>query len=465
MKYTINKDGQVFGPYSKKELLKYISEGSIYLTDMASENSSTNLTPLYKLLKKSSNLSKNFNISRDGSEYGPYAYQDMIAYFKSGQLLGTDLVWTEGMEEWVTLESVLNNEKLEWVIIQKEEIQYGPFSLKKLRKLIQNHNFVLNDLCWFEGIDEWITLKKLCQIFNIPIKFPVTRGEESFGPYSLKQIKQFIREGNLLSTDLILGEDNNWISVEELIQKWESEKAVATAASAAKGLLKLAWSMSSDDDSDDSDDTDDEDMDDEDIEEDDTDDEDIDEDTDDEDIDEDTDDEDIDEDDTDMSIEEEINEVDDEYVEQEDERDKIKEDKSSILVGKLAILPVVGLDGVTKQETNLIWNYLNEKIQIYSFYEVLKKDIVDEALSEFESSTDDLKSEEMIRKIGNFIETDFILYTVISQKNGKLWLQTELIEVKTVKKLGSGLSIVSSIEKVQSGIQACLMKLLLNISL
>ncbi len=42
-------------------------------------------------------------ISRNGEQFGPYPRPDVRRYLAEGQLLPTDLAWTEGMPDWVTV--------------------------------------------------------------------------------------------------------------------------------------------------------------------------------------------------------------------------------------------------------------------------------------------------------------------------------------------------------------------------
>lgn len=41
-------------------------------------------------------------VRRGGQEYGPYTHDVLQRYYEQGQILGTDHVWTDGYETWVT---------------------------------------------------------------------------------------------------------------------------------------------------------------------------------------------------------------------------------------------------------------------------------------------------------------------------------------------------------------------------
>jgi hypothetical protein len=48
-----------------------------------------------------------YHISRDGKSYGPYAQPDLQRMLSQGQVLPTDLCWTEGMAGWLPISQVL----------------------------------------------------------------------------------------------------------------------------------------------------------------------------------------------------------------------------------------------------------------------------------------------------------------------------------------------------------------------
>lgn len=50
-----------------------------------------------------------YHISRDGKTYGPYALPDLQRMLTQGQVLQTDLCWTEGMSGWLPISQVLRS--------------------------------------------------------------------------------------------------------------------------------------------------------------------------------------------------------------------------------------------------------------------------------------------------------------------------------------------------------------------
>jgi GYF domain 2 len=51
----------------------------------------------------------NYMLQRDGQQYGPYTLADLQRYVAAGNVLITDLVKSEGMEDWVPLSQVIGN--------------------------------------------------------------------------------------------------------------------------------------------------------------------------------------------------------------------------------------------------------------------------------------------------------------------------------------------------------------------
>lgn len=51
-------------------------------------------------------MSKEFMISRDDQQYGPYSTEDLLQYLKDGKVGLDDFVWSEGMDEWKPLNEI-----------------------------------------------------------------------------------------------------------------------------------------------------------------------------------------------------------------------------------------------------------------------------------------------------------------------------------------------------------------------
>jgi hypothetical protein len=51
----------------------------------------------------------NYMLMRNGQQYGPYTLADLQRYVAAGNILVSDLVKSEGMEEWVPLSQIIGN--------------------------------------------------------------------------------------------------------------------------------------------------------------------------------------------------------------------------------------------------------------------------------------------------------------------------------------------------------------------
>lgn len=51
-------------------------------------------------------MPKDFMVSRDGQQYGPYSTEDLQQYLNEGKIDLDDFVWSEGMDEWRPLREV-----------------------------------------------------------------------------------------------------------------------------------------------------------------------------------------------------------------------------------------------------------------------------------------------------------------------------------------------------------------------
>src|SRR4051794_28979362 len=51
-------------------------------------------------------MSANWYHSKNGAPVGPVAFEHLQQLARAGQLYGTDMVWNEGMPDWVTAQTV-----------------------------------------------------------------------------------------------------------------------------------------------------------------------------------------------------------------------------------------------------------------------------------------------------------------------------------------------------------------------
>ncbi|MBL9146830.1 MAG: DUF4190 domain-containing protein [Verrucomicrobiaceae bacterium] len=54
-----------------------------------------------------------YQIARDGETIGHYSEDELVVAVENGSVLETDLAWTEGMDEWITVEELIEVEVIE----------------------------------------------------------------------------------------------------------------------------------------------------------------------------------------------------------------------------------------------------------------------------------------------------------------------------------------------------------------
>ncbi len=60
-------------------------------------------------------------VMKEGEKWGPYTTEELEGHVEAGSFAGTDLVWSEGMDEWAPLESVLVHIENEWTDYLEED--------------------------------------------------------------------------------------------------------------------------------------------------------------------------------------------------------------------------------------------------------------------------------------------------------------------------------------------------------
>lgn len=116
------------------------------------------------------------------------------------------------------------------IYVAKNSEQLGPFDIEALAKAVFGQEISLTDLAWTDGESDWIQLKELAskRAWNLepqhPPKLPtgaassmgtampppppapvdqwiVRRSGQEYGPYSKQNMRDFVKSGNLLTSD------------------------------------------------------------------------------------------------------------------------------------------------------------------------------------------------------------------------------------------------------------------------
>jgi Domain of unknown function (DUF4190) len=67
-----------------------------------------------------------YQVARDGEEIGLLTEEELVVALEEGELLLSDSVWTEGMEEWITVSELVDVEEIEPEAAEPVEVEVGP---------------------------------------------------------------------------------------------------------------------------------------------------------------------------------------------------------------------------------------------------------------------------------------------------------------------------------------------------
>ena len=102
MKYAIyiSKNGEVIGPFTKKELREAVHSGNISWDDWAWHKELSEWKSVHTLIPI-------IHVARCGHEIGKFEEeQDILSGLRDGSLLMNDYYWCEGMSEWKHLSAL-----------------------------------------------------------------------------------------------------------------------------------------------------------------------------------------------------------------------------------------------------------------------------------------------------------------------------------------------------------------------
>lgn len=110
-KYFYSHAGRVVGPLSSSQLRDHATAGKLSPTDVVWRSGEFKKVPasevkgLYALAASyhaEENAEKpEWFFSRDGANYGPYTHSQLGEFAIEGRIVPSDLVWKQGMKEWV----------------------------------------------------------------------------------------------------------------------------------------------------------------------------------------------------------------------------------------------------------------------------------------------------------------------------------------------------------------------------
>lgn len=97
--------------------------------------------------------------------------------------------------------------------IHKDGKHYGPYSLEQVRQFLKTGNFTENDLACHDGAN-WIKLSQVPGIFNAQIL--IHKNGKTYGPFSVEQIRGYVKEGNFSSEDHACHDGANWTKLSQV---------------------------------------------------------------------------------------------------------------------------------------------------------------------------------------------------------------------------------------------------------
>jgi hypothetical protein len=83
-------------------------------------------------------MSPLFTLSRQGQEFGPYTREQLQAMSNSGDLLPEDLIWCEGMPQWEYASTIFKAARASGMSAKSQAKSVAPSSPNKLQKLISS---------------------------------------------------------------------------------------------------------------------------------------------------------------------------------------------------------------------------------------------------------------------------------------------------------------------------------------
>src|SRR5262245_7049660 len=113
--YFYSHGGRIVGPVSSAKLKEDASAGRLLPTDVVWRLGEPKRVPASEVkglfdarrgAAGDDRLAEVWFFSRDNQDYGPFSYAQLEEYALTGQLVPEDLVWKDGMPEWVKADTL-----------------------------------------------------------------------------------------------------------------------------------------------------------------------------------------------------------------------------------------------------------------------------------------------------------------------------------------------------------------------
>ncbi len=153
-------------------------------------------------------------VGREGQQFGPFTTDDLRAKLARGEVAPTDLVWREGMANWVAASAVPELQPpppqpvsvvpmaeqpsgAMWLIGRGGQ-QLGPYSTADVQAMAASGQVARGDLLWREGMAEWKPLAEVPEFAGVarsmPPAMPTGPAAPPFAPAGPSPAAQFFSE-------------------------------------------------------------------------------------------------------------------------------------------------------------------------------------------------------------------------------------------------------------------------------
>lgn len=205
MSSYIARNGQTFGPYTDEQMREHLASGAVLLTDICCPEGNETWQPLYRALKPSKLAEGPYKIARNGVEMGEVKRDDLLTGSETRKYERTDHYWTPGLTNWLPLATLLNDDAKEYVIIERNGVQHGPYGPSDVEQYLAGGQLSCQDRAWVPGLARWTALQNLLDFLGVELQYFIIRGDEKFGPYSDEQMTEYHAAGNLGDGDVVTG--------------------------------------------------------------------------------------------------------------------------------------------------------------------------------------------------------------------------------------------------------------------
>ena len=103
-------------------------------------------------------------IRRGTDQFGPYSLEQINQYVATGSVLSTDLAWTTGFTDWVSVSSLVAQTPTEGFYVSRNGVVTGPYSQEQIRGFVASGNIAYSDMASKVGSSEWIPVSVLLKV-------------------------------------------------------------------------------------------------------------------------------------------------------------------------------------------------------------------------------------------------------------------------------------------------------------